>query len=120
MKGIAVSIDFAIATMMLLFAIVVIFAYGNNTFYPPRRTAQDIAVTFDTTGILWSDDETIKQDLANLGVSANIIVKCYNASTLDLDYQRSIYQTNPTKVYWYNMIRYHDGDLCSIEVGVAE
>ncbi len=120
MRGIAISTDFAFAVMIFLFAIAAIYAFSNSTFHSPVREAQDIAITFDSLGILWEDEDTIRSYLNYVDNNANLVLKCYNFESGELTKSIAIYNSNPDKVYWYRMLRYHEGDLCIIDVGVVK
>ena len=118
MRSVAISTDFILAIMIFLFSIVAILEFGNSTFHPPVREAQDIAVTFDTLGVFWGDENTIKNYLDYVDPNASLKMKCYD-SNWNLVREFSIYNSNPEKVYWYRMLRYHDGEYCVIDVGVV-
>ncbi len=119
MRSIAISTDFAFAVMIFVFAIIAIYQFGNIQFHSPVREAQDIAVTFDTLGILWDDKETIKSELHGIDPNANLILKCYNYNNgWNLVREVDIYNSHADNIFWYRMIRYHNGEFCTIDVGV--
>ena len=112
MKGSIFSYDFFIAAIMLL---IVIIAILNIQFEKPtfNRKSFDLAISLDDKGVFWKSRGTINESLE--GNSA--IIKCYKyTGTWDLDYEKAIINGKPS--FWYRMVRIHDGDFCTIDVGI--
>ncbi len=111
MKSAIFSIDFFIASAILGVVIVTLLNLNFTNQYS-KRDIFDLAITLDDKGIFWKDEPTINESLN--GYSA--IIKCYKYSgTWDLDYEKIIINGNPK--FWYRMIRVHNGDFCTIDVG---
>ncbi len=121
MRSMALSMDFVIAVMMLSTAIAVILLLGNQTYMHPNREAYDIAVTFDSLGILWTDEATINYSLSKIDPTADVKINCYKFEGNWIPtYSVVIFNSNPDQMFWYRMIRYHDGNYCIIDIGVKE
>ena len=113
MKSSIFAYDFFIASLILVSVIVAIINMNFSLNFFPQRKQMDLAISLDDKGVFWEDKGTINKSLN--GGSA--IIKCYKyTGTWDLDYEKRIVNSNSN--FWYRMIRVHNNDFCTIDVGI--
>ena len=111
MKSQIFTIDFFIASAILVAVIVAILGINFQNQFPVRNV-MDLAITLDDKGIFLQDEKTINQSLNG----ASAIVRCYKyTGTWDLDFEKIVINGNPK--FWYRMIRVYGDDFCTIDVG---
>ena len=111
MKSQIFTIDFLIASGILVAVIVSILSINFQNQYPVRGVI-DLAITLDNKGVFTKDEATINQSLDG----ASAVVKCYKYSgTWDLDKEKIVVNENPK--FWFRMIRVYGDDFCVVDVG---
>ena len=112
MKSSIFTYDFFVAALMLTAVIIVILNLNFNPSFYIQRNPMDTAISLDDKGIFWKDENEINNSING----DSVVINCYKYNNgWRLDYQKKIINGNPK--FWYRLIRVHEGDFCTIDVG---
>ena len=113
MKASIFTIDFFIAVSILVVVIITILNLDYSPVVYPQRKVMDIAISLDDKGVFWEDEQIINKSLN--GGSA--IVKCYKyTGNWEMVSEKRVINSKPK--FWYRIVRVHEGDFCTIDVGI--